>query len=173
MIILSNSKPVIQIDSSRVISRDTTRIDYTQLSMTDLVDLPLTLSSRPLSEAKEPRSVAVAGRPFTTEASYWSRGLLQAEEAVREALAASARDMLALAEPGPCHDSALRHRAIDRASRRLVAAWVCGVLLGDLDRGSSLLDAERWFTDYLYRHSGDARGTVEASTGGPCRGREP
>ena len=148
MKILSNSKPVIQIDGSRVISRDQTKgTDYTQLSMTDLVDLPLTLSSRPLSEAKEPRSVAVAGRPFTTEASYWSSGLLQAVEAVREALAASAGVMLALAEPGPCHDSALRHGAIDRASRRLVAAWVCGVLLGDLDRGSSLLDAERWFTD--------------------------
>ena len=158
MTILSNSKSVIQIDRSRVISRDqTAATDYTQLSMTDLVDLPSTLSSGPPSESKEPRSVAVAGRPFTTEAACWSGGLLRAEEAVREALAASAGVMLELAEPGPCDDSALRLSAIDRASRRLIAAWVCGVLLGDLDRRSSLLDAERWFT-----------GTVRTAAGMPA-----
>lgn len=146
MLILSNSKSVIPIQFSRDLSRDqVTAIEYTQLSMTDLVDLPLTLGLRPLGEATKPRSVAVAGRPFTTEASCWSRGVLQAEEAVCEALVGLAELSFALAQPGPCHDSALRLGAIDRASRRLVAAWVCGVLLGDLDRGSSLLDAERWF----------------------------
>ena len=124
--------------------------------MTDLVDLPLTLGPSPLSEAREPRSAAVAGRPFTTEASRWSRGLLQAEQTVCEALAALPEVSSMLAEPGPCHGSALRLRATERASRRLVAAWVCGVLLGDLDRGSSLLDAERWFA-----------GTASAAVGMP------
>ena len=146
MFIMPNPKSVVQ-SHSRDLSRDqAATAEYTQLSMTDLVYLPLTLGPSPLSEAREPRSVAVAGRPFTTEASRWSRGLLQAEQTVCEALVALGEVSSALAEPGPCHDSALRLGSTDRASRRLVAAWVCGVLLGDLDRGSSLLDAERWFT---------------------------
>ncbi|MCQ3813367.1 MAG: N-6 DNA methylase [Acidimicrobiia bacterium] len=90
--------------------------------------------------------MAIAGRPFTTEASRWSRGLLQAEQTVCEALVALGEVSTVLAEPGPCHNSALLLGSINRASRRLVTAWVCGVLLGYLDRGSSLLDAERWFT---------------------------
>lgn len=160
MEIISNFKTVIQVDGARVISRDqATATDYTQLSMTDLVDLPAPLRSRPPSESTEPRSVAIAGRPFTTEASCWSRGLLQAEEVVREALATSAGVMLELAEPGPCHDSALRLCATDRAGRRLIAAWVCGVLLGDLDRRSSLVDAELWFT-----------GAVRTAAGMPTAG---
>ena len=93
------------------------------------------------------RSVAVAGRPFTTEASRWSSGLLQAEQTVCEALEVLSEVSSVLAEPGLCHDSALRFGSTGRrVSRRLVAAWVCGVILGDLNRESSLLDAERWFT---------------------------
>lgn len=141
---MSNSKYVIQPGHARDISRDQViPAKYTQQSMTDLATRPLTRGPHPQSEVDEPRSVAVTGRPFTTEASRWSKGLLQAERAVREALPAKASP--ALAEPGPCHDSALRLSPTDRASRRLIAAWVCGVLLGDLDRGSSLTDAERWF----------------------------
>ena len=143
---MPNLKPGIQVKQARDISRvHVTVADYTQLSMTDLLDMPSRLSSRPPSATSKPRSVAVAGRPFTTEASRWSAGLLHAEEAVREALGAPAGLTSALTGPGPCHDSALRLSAVDRASRRMVAAWVCGVLIGDLDRGSSLLDAERWF----------------------------
>ena len=142
---MSNSEYVIQLGQSRDISRDrVTPAKYTQQSMTDLACRPLTGGPSPQREADEPRSVAVAGRPFTTEASRWSKGLLQAERVVREVLPAQASS--ALAEPGPCHDSALRVNSTDRASRRLTAAWVCGVLLGDLDCGSSLADAERWFT---------------------------
>ena len=75
--------------------------------------------------AAESRSVAVAGRPFTTEASRWSRGLLQAEQTVCEALEALGEVSPVLAEPGLCHDSALRFGSTGRrASRRLVAAWV-------------------------------------------------
>lgn len=118
--------------------------NYTQL-MLDLVTKPLTLGPSPLRETKEPRSVAIAGRPFTTEASRWSRGVLQAEATVCQGLVAMAGMPSALAEPGPSHDSALRVGSTDRASRRLVAAWLCGVLLGDLGRRSSLQDAERWF----------------------------
>ena len=156
MFIMPNFKSVIQPHPRDLSRAQAAGVEYTQLSMTDLVDLPVTLGPSPLSEAREPRSVAVAGRPFTTEASRWSRGLLQAEQAVGEALVALGEVSSALAEPGPCHDSALRLGSTDRASRRLVAAWVCGVLLGDLDRGSSLLDAERWFT-----------GTTAAAVGMP------
>ena len=156
MFIMSNLKSVVQPYSRDLSRAQAATAEYTQLPMTDLVDLPLTLGPSPLSEAREPRSVAVAGRPFTTEASRWSRGLLQAEQTVCEALVALPEVSSALAEPGPCHDSALRLGSTDRASRRLVAAWVCGVLLGDLDRGSSLLDAERWFT-----------GTTAAAVGMP------
>ena len=160
MPIMPNSKSVIQLRLSRDISRDQiATANYTQLVMTDLANLPLTMGATPLGEAEEPRSVAVAGRPFTTEASRWSRGLLQAEQSVREALAAPIDASPALAEPGPCHDSALRLSPTDRASRRLVAAWVCGVLLGDLDLGSSLVDAERWFT-------GTTTAAVEIQEGG-------
>lgn len=144
---LLNCTPVIQTRRSRGISRDqVTTSNYTQLSMTDLLDRPPTLAYNPPSEAKAPRSVAAAGRPFTTEAARWSRGLLQAERSVRKAMVVPIDASLALAEPGPRHDSALCLDPTGRTSRRLVAAWLCGVLLGDLDRGSSLLDAERWFT---------------------------
>ena len=147
MPILPNFKSVIQLGRSRDISRDQIEAaEYTQLSMTILADSTLALDPSPLGEARGLRSVAVAGRPFTTEASRWSRGLLQAEQAVCEALVAPDEASPALAEPGPYHDSALCLDPTDRASRRLVAAWLCGVLLGDLDRGSSLLDAECWFT---------------------------
>ena len=160
MPIMPNSKYVIQLRLSRDISRDQiAAANYTQLVMTDLANLPLTMGATPLGETKEPRSVAVAGRPFTTEASRWSRGLLQAERSVREALAASLNASPMLAEPGPRHDSALRLDSTYRSSRRLVAAWVCGVLLGDLDPGSSLVDAEYWFT-------GNTDATAKMSEGG-------
>ena len=147
MSIMPNFKSVIQLREARDISRDqVAAAEYTQLSMTVLTDLLLAPDPSTLSEASEPRSVAVAGRPFTTEASRWSRGLLQAEQMVCEALVAPAEASPELTEPGPYHDSAFCLGPTDRASRRLVAAWLCGVLLGDLDRGSSLLDAERWFT---------------------------
>lgn len=137
-----SSEPILD-DTSR--GRGVTA-DYTQLWMIPLANMPLTLGTSTLGKAKEPRSVAIAGRPFTTEASRWSRGLLQAEEAVCESLGGRTGVPSALVEPGPCHDSALRLGSRNRASRRLVAAWMCGVLLGDLDRGSSLLEAARWFT---------------------------
>ena len=141
---MSNSKYVIQPGAHDKSREQVTPDKYTQQSMTDLASRPLTGGPSPQSETDEPRSVAVAGRPFTTEASRWSKGLLQAERAVREVLPAKASSVLA--EPGPCHDSALRLSPTDRSSRRLIAAWVCGVLLGDLDCGNSLADAERWFT---------------------------
>ena len=159
MSILPNFKSVIQLGGPRDISRDrVAAAEYTQLSMTVLADLPVAPDPSPLSEASEPRSVAVAGRPFTTEASRWSRGLLQAEQMVCETLVAPAEASPALTKPGPYHDSAFCLGPTDRASRRLVAAWLCGVLLGDLDRGSSLLDAERWFT-------GTTTAAVEMSEG--------
>ena len=80
------------------------------------------------------RSVAVAGRPFTSEASRWSDGLLQAERVVCELLA-SVEVVSVLGEPWLCHDSAVRCGVTERVGRRLVAAWVCGVLVGGLDRG--------------------------------------
>lgn len=146
MLILPESEAFSPTDGSRDVTRDfVAATAYAQLSMTDLVDLP-TPTSWPRNETSEPRSVAVAGRPFTTEAARWSRGLLQAEGAVRQALDRPAAESSALATPGPRHDSALRFDATDRVSRRLVAAWVCGVLLGDLDSESSMRDTERWFT---------------------------
>ena len=146
MLILPESETFSPTDDSRDITRDyVAATAYAQLSMTDLIDLP---APSPLThhETSEPRSVAVAGRPFTTEAARWSRGLLQAEDAVREALDRPAEELSALATPGPRHDSALRFNATDRVSRRLVAAWVCGVLLGELDSENTLRDVERWFT---------------------------
>ena len=143
---MPNSNFVIQPPVARDLSRNNvTAIDYTQLSMTDLADPPLLLDQCPPREVKQPRSVAVAGRPFTTEASRWSGGLLQAEETIYQALAEPMDLPSALEKPGPHHDSALLLSSRERASRRLVAAWVCGVLLGELGRESSLTDAECWF----------------------------
>lgn len=132
--------------------------DYTQLPMTGFASLPVTPGPSPPSKAKEPRSVAVAGRPFTTEAARWSKGLLQAGEIVCEALEAIPSMSSPLVAPGPRHDSALLLGWRTRASRRLLAAWMCGVLLGELDPDSSLLDAERWFT-----------GTTTATVGVPSK----
>lgn len=156
--IMPNSNFVIQLSRTRDLSRNkVTTIDYTQLSMTDLADPPLLLDQRPPSELKQPRSVAVAGRPFTTEASRWSGALLQAEQVIYEALEEPMDLPAALDKPGPHNDSALTLSSRERASRRLVAAWVCGVLLGELDRESSLMDAEYWFA-----------GTTTATTGLPA-----
>ena len=155
---MPNSKFVIQLPDARDLSRkEVTAIDYTQLSMTDLADPPLLLDQGPPREEKQPRSVAVAGRPFTTEASRWSGGLLQAEETIYEALAEPMDLPSALEKPGPHNDSALLLSSRERASRRLIAAWVCGVLLGELGRDSSLTDAECWFA-----------GTTAATTGIPA-----
>lgn len=86
-----------------------------------------------------------AGRPFTTEAARWNAGVLHAEDLIRSGLAGVALSP-ALAEPGPCHDSGTTYEsAIDRAARRMTAAWLSAVLVGDLDPSESLLDAEAWF----------------------------
>ena len=154
---MSNSNFVIQLPSARDLSRKrVTTIDYTQLSMTDLADPPLPQDQGPPIELKQPRSVAVAGRPFTTEASRWSGALLRAEQVIYEALEEPMDLPAALDKPGPHNDSALTLSSRERASRRLVASWVCGVLLGELDRESSLMDAEYWFA-----------GTATATTGLP------
>lgn len=71
--------------------------------------------------------------------------MLHAEDLIRSGLAGVS---LApeLAEPGPYHDSAHRYEsAINRAARRMPAAWLSAVLVGDLDPSASLLDAEHWF----------------------------
>jgi hypothetical protein len=71
--------------------------------------------------------------------------VLHAEELIRSGLA-GVTPPASLSEPGPCHESAqLYESAIDRAARRITAAWLSGVLVGDLDPGASLIDADSWF----------------------------
>jgi len=70
---------------------------------------------------------------------------LHAEDLIRSGLVGVSLAP-ALAEPGPCHDSGRPYAgAIDRAARRLTAAWLGGVLVGDLNSSASLLDADSWF----------------------------
>lgn len=115
---------------------------YNQLVMSDV-------ALEPRSTARSRRSATTAaptaGRPFTTEAARWNAGVLHAEELIRSGLA-GASPVASLSEPGPCHGSAQPYEsAIDRAARRITAAWLSGVLVGDLDPAASLLDADSWF----------------------------
>lgn len=143
---MPNLRIVIQGDGvanrSRVLTRDPVAASaYTQLVMTDLAVQP-----RPTASANSARSAApVAGRPFTTEAARWNSGVLRAATALREGLARVAPGH-ALTDAGLMLPSAMGFDdRIDRAAGRLTAAWLSGVLVGDLDHRASLLDAEAWF----------------------------
>lgn len=105
------------------------------------------LKSRPAAGRARTVTTAAptAGRPFTTEAARWNAGVLHAEDLIRTGLAGVSLAPK-LAEPGRCHDSGHRYgSAIDRAARRMPAAWLSAVLVGDLDPSASLLDADHWF----------------------------
>jgi predicted RNA methylase len=92
-----------------------------------------------------PTAAPAAGRPFTTEAARWNTEVLHAEELIRGGLARSV-DAPALVDPGLSLSSGRPYEsAIHRAARRLAAAWLSGVLVGDLSPSASLLDAESWF----------------------------
>lgn len=114
--------------------------------MTELAAQPSDPASLapPVGRRYRPAAPA-AGRPFTTEAARWSVGVLQAEELIRAGLGTVSLAR-GLAEAGPLCRSGQRLSAKSRAARRLVAAWLAGVLIDDLDTGASLLDAEMWFT---------------------------
>lgn len=115
---------------------------YTQLVMGDAALEPLPTTRRALSATT---AAPAAGRPFTTEAARWNAGVLHAEDVIRSGLTGVTLAP-ALAEPGPCHESGHSYvSATDRAARRLIAAWLSGVLVGDLDASASLLDADSWF----------------------------
>lgn len=90
-------------------------------------------------------AVPRAGRPFTTEAARWNAGVLHAEDLIRSGLAGVSPSP-ALGEAGACHHSGQAYEgAINRAARRLTAAWLSAVLVGDLDPSASVLDASHWF----------------------------
>ncbi len=115
---------------------------YTQLAMSDAA-----LELRQAARAPSPATAGVptAGRPFTTEAARWNAEVLHAEELIRSGLV-GAECAVPLVEPGPCLATARHYRsAINRAARRLTAAWLSGVLVGDLCPSASLLDGEAWF----------------------------
>lgn len=147
---LANSKLVIQLcptcgarDQSR---GAVTPPHYTQMVMTDLATDPSEASSLTVGPTgQQPRSAPAAGRPFTTEASRWSAGVLHAEELILVGLG-SAVPTTPLSDPGPAARGQASMSAIHRAARRLIAAWLAGVLMEDFDYTASLREAELWFT---------------------------
>lgn len=117
---------------------------YTQLPMTDLALGP---PSPAPAFARGSRSAPAAGRAFTSEAARWSSGVLHAEELVTGALG---QISAGLAEALLVGSGGVPMRAEQRAARRLIGAWLAGVLADELAPSASLIDAEHWFT-------GDAR----------------
>lgn len=90
-------------------------------------------------------AVPTAGRPFTTEAARWNGEVLHAEDLIRSGLTA-AQGRQSPVESGVCLTTSQRYlSATDRAARLMTAAWLSGVLLGDLAPSASLLDGESWF----------------------------
>lgn len=148
---MSNSNVVIQACSvcdSRDLSRKAvTAGQYTQMVMLAVgrdeeTTLPVLPSVRP-----QRLSSPGAGRPLTTEASTWSEGVLHAQEIILDGLSKVALPASGeLIDPGPSGPGAQRMSAIDRAARRLAAAWYTGVVAGRIDVSASLLEAEIWFT---------------------------
>jgi hypothetical protein len=128
-------------------TRDRTRGGVTPTAYTQLVMSGAALEPRQAAGTPSPVSAGVptAGRPFTTEAARWNSEVLHAEELIRAGLVGT--DCApALIEPGPCLTTAQHYgSAMDRAARRLTAAWLSGVLVGDLPPSASLLDGEAWY----------------------------
>lgn len=91
------------------------------------------------------RSAPAPGRPLTSEAARWSRPVLEAEVILTSALA-NLEPSGSLMLPALVQASAQLMTPPRRAARRLIASWLVGVLGGQLDSTSSLLDAEKWFT---------------------------
>lgn len=142
---MANSNFVIQ-GCEHCQTRDPSRVPvtspaYTQLVMSDVaLEPPLGARATPAGPAAAP----AAGRPFTTQAARWNAEVLHAEELVRGGLTPVV-GAPALVDPGRSLASGQPYdSAIHRAARRLVAAWLSGVLVGDLEPSASLLDAETW-----------------------------
>lgn len=143
---MANSNFVIQ-ECDHCIARDLSRASVTPAAYTQLVMSDVALDPSQGAGATLPVAVAAptAGKPFTTEAARWNAEVLHAEELIRAGLA-EAGAAPALVQPGPALSTAQPYNSvIDRAARRLTAAWLSGVLLGDLAPSASLLDAEVWF----------------------------
>lgn len=115
---------------------------YNQLVMSDVALEPHqgTRAALPVTPA-----APTAGRPFTTETARWNAEVLHAEELIRSGLtgADGARALFELGASLPTGQP--YESATHRASRRLTAAWLSGVLVGQLAPTASLLDAETWF----------------------------
>jgi hypothetical protein len=128
-------------------ARDRSRVRVTPSAYTQLVmnDAALEPSLGARATLAGPAAAPTAGRPFTTEAARWNADVLHAEELIRSGLTGPVGTS-ALVDPGLSLSTGQPYEsAIHRAARRLTAAWLSGVLVGDLTPSASLLDAETWF----------------------------
>jgi len=88
-----------------------------------------------------------SGRPFTTEAAKWNLAVLEAESLLARHIATSETGGW-LSNPGPLDPSGCAASKSIRAGRRLIGAWVAGVVTQHLEPEASLPDAEEWLSGH-------------------------
>ena len=111
-----------------------------------MTDVALEPAQTALATPAATAAAPTAGRPFITEAARWNSEVLHAERLIRSELAGVSVEA-PLTEPGACLSTAQQYGSgMDRAARRLTAAWLSGVLVGELSPTASLLDGETWFS---------------------------
>ncbi len=100
-------------------------------------------------EELAPLGMPRSGRPFTTEAAKWNFAVLDAESLLTQHLPTGEADGW-LSRPGFSDQSGSVMSSSVRMGRRLVGAWVTGVVTQRLEPEATLADAEEWMTGRVH-----------------------